>query len=91
MIRRTVKIDREKEPLDMRLVSSRTIPFLDSQTLAPEQAREALFRTNGDRFVLYLSETRSSALREERVIFLDLREALLWLNEPSEQHGSFWK
>ena len=73
----------------MKLVSSRTIPFIDSQSLTPRQAREALFRAAGDRFVLYLSDGKSS-LNEERVILLDLREALIWLNEPVEQHGSFW-
>jgi hypothetical protein len=73
----------------MQLVSSRMISFIDSQSLAPRRAREALFRTDGDRFVLYLSDGMSS-IAEERVIFLDLREALIWLNEPSEQHGSFW-
>jgi len=77
--------------LDMQLVSSRTIPFIDSRSLAPGQAREALFRANGDRFVLYLADGTSSSAREERLIFLDLREALIWLNEPPEQSGSFWR
>jgi hypothetical protein len=74
----------------MQLVLSRTIPFIDSQSLAPRQAREALFRTTGNHFVLYLAESNSSSASEERVILLDLREALIWLNEPSEQSGSFW-
>ncbi len=75
--------------LDMQLISSRTIPFIDSETLTPRHAREALFRICGDGFVLYLANGHSST-DEERVMFLDLREALLWLNESSEQHGSFW-
>ena len=74
----------------MQLISSRTIRFLDSQSLAPAQAREALFRAGGDRFVLYLADGNPSAAGEERVIFLDLREALIWLNEPPEQCGSYW-
>lgn len=77
--------------LDMELVSSRTIPFIDSGSLAPGQAREALFRANGDRFVLYLADGTSSSAGEERLIFLGLREALIWLNEPPEQSGSFWR
>jgi hypothetical protein len=76
--------------LDMKLVSSRTIPFIDSRSLAPGQAREVLFRANGDRFVLYLADGNSSSAGDERVIFLGLREALIWLNEPPEQSGSFW-
>jgi hypothetical protein len=75
---------------DMQLVSSRTVPFIDSRSLAPGQAREALFRANGDRFVLYLADGDSSSAGEERIVFLDLREALIWLNEPPEQSGSFW-
>jgi hypothetical protein len=74
----------------MELISSRTIPFLDSESLVPGQAREALFRADGDSFVLYLADGHPSAASEERVIFLDLREALIWLNESAEQHGSFW-
>jgi hypothetical protein len=74
----------------MQLVLSRTIPFIDSRSLAPRQAREALFRTTGNRFVLYLAESNSPSASEERVILLDLREALIWLNEPSELSGSFW-
>ena len=75
---------------NIELVSSRTIPFIDSRSLAPHKAREALFRTNGDRFILYLADGNPSSAGEERIIFLELREALIWLNEPSEQHGSFW-
>ena len=74
----------------MQLISSRTIPFLDSQSLAPRKGREALFRASGDRFVLYLAAGDPSSAEEERVVFLDLREALIWLNEPFEQRGSFW-
>jgi hypothetical protein len=74
----------------MQLVSSRAIPCLDSLSLAPRQAREALFRANGGRFVLYLADGNPSSAGEERLILLDLREALIWLNEPSEQRGSFW-
>ena len=75
---------------NMELVSSRTIPFIDSRSLAPGQAREALFRSNDDRFVLYLADGDASSAGEERIIFLELREALIWLNEPPEQSSSFW-
>ena len=89
MTRRVGNVRARPDEFNMRLISARTIPFLDSHSLAPRQGREALFRTDGDRFVLYLSDGKSS-VAEERVVFLDLREALIWLNEPSEQHGSFW-
>jgi predicted nuclease of restriction endonuclease-like RecB superfamily len=39
----------------MQMIYSRNIPFIDVQSLAPRQAREALFRdANG--FILYLSD-----------------------------------
>jgi hypothetical protein len=90
MTQRAPHNDGRRKHLEMRLVSSRTIPFLDCQSLEPAQAREALFRTSGNRFILYLAGGNPSSMTEERVIHLDLREALIWLNEPSDQLGSFW-
>ena len=63
---------------------------LDSVSLAPSGPAKRCFAANGDRFVLYLADGDPSSAGEERVIFLELREALIWLNEPSEQPGSFW-
>jgi hypothetical protein len=73
----------------MQLIASRTIPFIDAQSLEAGQAREALFR-NKSGFVLYLSDGDVSPAAEERVISLELREALIWLNEASQDRGSFW-
>ena len=73
----------------MQLISSRTIPYLEAESLSTGQAQEALFRDD-DGFVLYLADGKPTSVREERVIFLDLREALIWLNEPPEDEGSFW-
>ncbi len=74
----------------MQMISSRSLAFLDAQSLAPDQAQEALFRVGDGRFVLYLRDGEHSSMTEERVIFLDLREALIWLNEPAQEQGSFW-
>jgi hypothetical protein len=79
-----------RKQIDMQLILSRTIPFLGGQSFAPRRVREALFRSNGDRFVLYLADNDSSSAGGERIILLDLREALIWLNEPPEQRGAFW-
>lgn len=73
----------------MRLVYSRNVPFIDTQSLEAGQACEALFR-NDRGFVLYLTGGLASSTAEERVISLGLREALIWLNETSLDHGSFW-
>lgn len=71
----------------MELVSSRIVHFIDTQSLEPSQAREILFRENGG-FLLYLSDREYSS--EERLIVLELREALIWLNEDFSNQGSFW-
>jgi hypothetical protein len=74
----------------MQLVSSRTIAFIDVPSLAIVEAKEALFHDKRKGFLLYLSGEGLSSAAEERVLFLELREALIWLNEPLEDRGSFW-
>ena len=53
------------------------------------KAREALFRDNGSGRPLYLGDGERSRVAEERAIFLGLREAVIWLNEPSQDQGCF--
>jgi len=74
----------------MQLISSRTIPFLESQSLVAETAQEVLLRDDRGGFILYLADGKPTPTGEERVLFLDLREALIWLNEPAQEQGSFW-
>ena len=74
----------------MQMISSRSVDLLDAQSLAPDQAQEALFRVGDGRFLLYLRDGEHASRTEERVIFLNLREALIWLNEPAQEQGSFW-
>lgn len=74
----------------MQLISSRIIPFIDTQSLSESHAREALLHDNRRGFVLDLSSGDLASAREERVLFLEPRQALLWLNESSEEPGSFW-
>jgi hypothetical protein len=73
----------------MQMISSRTIPFIDVQSLAPGQAREVLFRDESNGFILYLSDS-VAASTEERIIRLEMREALIWLNETPEDGETFW-
>ena len=65
----------------MQMISSRKIPFLDDQTLAPGHARQALFRDERCGFILYLSDDLAPS--EDRIIRLGAREALIWLNQMS--------
>jgi hypothetical protein len=76
--------------IDMQMISSRAVAFLDTQSLTPGQAQEALFRDGEGGFFLYLRDGDHSPVVKERVILLGLREALLWLNEPEQEQGSFW-
>jgi hypothetical protein len=73
----------------MQLIFSRSVPFIDTQSLEAGQAREVLFRDDNS-FVLYLTGGAPSSTAEERVISLGLREALIWLNETAQDCGSFW-
>ena len=73
----------------MQLVSSRIVHFIDSQSLEAGSAREVLFR-NSSGFILHLSDDDDFSVPEERVISLELREALIWLNEGYSDQGSFW-
>jgi hypothetical protein len=73
----------------MRLVVSRSYPAINTDTLTEYSAREALFRANDGSFLLYMtSEGRLDC--KERVLALDCRDALIWLNEPIYVPGSFW-
>jgi hypothetical protein len=75
----------------MQMISSRIIPFIHSQSLALSNAQEALFRDDNGGFLLYLCDGEFSRVAEERVIFLGVREALIWLNEAPQDQGSFWE
>lgn len=65
----------------MQMISSRTISFLDDQTLEPGTAREVLFRDDRCGFILYLSD--DFAEPRDKVVRLGAREALLWLDRMS--------
>ena len=70
--------------MPLQMISSRTVPFLDDQTLAPGNAREALFRDERCGFILYQSNDLAQSEPNERIMRLDARAALIWLNQPAE-------
>jgi hypothetical protein len=80
----------QSEPHYMQMICLRTIAFVDVDLLAFREGREALFRDDDTRFFLYLSKHISSSQTEERIVALEAREALIWLNEDSQEQGSFW-
>lgn len=73
----------------MQLMVSRSFPFIDAQTRAEYVARDALFRTVDGVYLLYMASGRPVE-PEERIVFLDSRGALLWLNEIPDPRGSYW-
>jgi len=75
----------------MQMISSRAVPFIDAQSLTSGEVREALFRDGDGSFLLYLRDGEQESGTQERVMLLDLREALIWLNESVQEQGSFWE
>jgi hypothetical protein len=75
----------------LKLIASRIIPFIDCGALQERSAREALFRHEDGAFVLYLSDSDGRCNADERLIPLDPRNALIWINESAEARGSFWE
>lgn len=65
----------------MQMIASRTISFLDDQTLEPGTALEVLFRDDQCGFILYLSD--DFAEPRDTTFRLGAREALLWLDRMS--------
>jgi len=51
--------------------------FFADDLLHRSHAKEALFHDEGKGFILYLSGGAVSSTAEERVVFLELREALI--------------
>ena len=74
--------------MQMERLHSKTIEYFDGLSLSARKAQEVLFRTPAG-FVLYLSTQDERPACEERVLRLDAREALLWLNE-TESNSPHW-
>ena len=73
----------------MQIMVSRRYPAIDAETLTEYCARDTLLRNDDGSFVLYMTSDRGVGA-EERVIFLECRDALVWLNETPDALGSYW-
>jgi hypothetical protein len=73
----------------MQLMVSRSYPVIDAQTLTEYVARDTLFRTADGSFFLYMA-SGDQVEGEDRILFLECRDALLWLNEAHDALGSYW-
>ena len=72
-----------------QIVVSRRYPVLDAETLTQHCALDTLLRGEDGSFLLYTTSDRHAAA-EERVLFLECRDALVWLNETADALGSYW-
>jgi hypothetical protein len=75
--------------LAVELIVSRTYPFIDSETLVERQAQDTLFRTPDGSFLLHLSDDK--AADDDRVVWIETRAALIWLNARPEEFGTEWQ
>jgi hypothetical protein len=74
----------------MDLLISRTYPFIDSQSLVEYQARDSLFRIPDGTFLLHLSSS-DRPVEDDRLVWIDCRTALIWINAAPEDQGSEWE
>jgi len=74
----------------MKLLISRTYPFIDSESLVEHKARDSLFRTADGSFLLHLSSSHKPA-DADRLIWVDCRAALVWINAVPDEFGTEWQ
>lgn len=72
------------------LIAARSYPFIKTGSLQQGSAHEALLRDPDGGFVLYLAERVGSICSSERFVSIGARDALIWINQPSDGLGSFW-
>ncbi len=74
----------------MQLLVSRDYPVIDYQTMDEFIGREQLFRATDGAFWLHMS-SEGKLEAEERILWLNVRDAISWLNEAPDEFGSFWE
>ncbi|MBV9241054.1 MAG: hypothetical protein JO314_03510 [Acidobacteria bacterium] len=73
-----------------RLIATRSYVFIKTDSLEEGVAQEALLRNPDGGFLLYIAEQVGTSLSNERYANVGAREALIWINQPSDGLGSFW-
>jgi hypothetical protein len=74
----------------MQLLAPRAYSFIDSESLEEHQARDSLFRTDGGAFVLHLSSSHAPNVGD-RLVWLNCRAPLIWINNTTEDFGAEWE
>ncbi|UPJ44167.1 hypothetical protein IVB40_09050 [Bradyrhizobium sp. 40] len=67
----------------MRLIASRKYSFVDAETLIERQ--DTLFRLGERSFLLHITPGEGD---HDQIVRLDCREALLWLNQSTDDFGT---
>jgi hypothetical protein len=73
----------------MLLIASRKYSFLDAQTLTEQTASDTLLKIGENAFLLHM--TSGDGFEHERVVQLDARSALLWINQTPDEYGLNWE
>lgn len=74
----------------MQIVASRVYPFLDASSLRECVARDTLLRTHDGAYILHMTSGEETE-NQDRLIWLDSRSALMWVNASAEEYGMEWK
>ncbi len=74
----------------MQIVASRLYPFLDASSLKERMAQDTLLRTDDGAYILHMS-SGDQTTNQDRLIWLDSRSALMWVNASAEEYGMEWK
>jgi hypothetical protein len=74
----------------VQIVASRLYPFLDASSLKECMAQDTLLRSDDGAYILHMS-SRDQTTNQDRLIWLDSRSALMWVNASAEEYGMEWK
>jgi hypothetical protein len=74
----------------MELLISRSYPFIDPRSLVEYQARDSLLRMADGTFLLHLSSS-NRPVDDDRLICIDCRAALIWINAAPDEFGTEWQ
>ena len=74
----------------MQLLVSRKYPIIDADTLTESMGRDTLLRAPDGRFLLYMTNDGVPSRKQEHIVALRARDAILWLNQEPDDFGSFW-
>jgi hypothetical protein len=74
----------------MELLISRGYPFIDPRSLVEYQARDSLLRMADGTFLLH-PPSSNRPVDDERLIWIDCRAALIWINAAPNEFGNEWQ